>query len=325
MRTLRMYALFLGVALCGALFIAATQDQQNDGTFMHDIIKGETLSLICIDYYGHYSGLMGDAIMKLNPTMKSVNAIYAGQKLRLKEPEQPAAAAAANTPLFEKTVDATQGVVTYVEGKATIIPSSSHAKTALVANTLVYPGDVIETAPRGRVEIIINRESVVRLDENTRLTMQMFRESSKEKGVTSLKVNNGTLWTKMKKFADKVSRFQLELPTAIAGVHGTVYQTAVAADSSSEIKVFDGEVAVSGQSVEGAETAGPYEVPGPHEVSMDEWTQIVQSMQKMKVGKDGKAGEPESFAKNSNDAWEKWNDERDCRIAAMFQEIGNGR
>ena len=94
------------------------------------------------------------------------------------------------------------------------------------------------------MEIIINRETVVRLKEKTELVLDAYRNVASGRGKTKAGFSFGTVWTKMKKFQDKVSRFELELPTAIAGVHGTVYQTAVNADSSAEVKVFSGEVAV---------------------------------------------------------------------------------
>ncbi len=203
-------------------------------------------------------------------------------------------------------------------------PVKTSAKRNLTANTVVEPGDVIETGSDGRVELIINRESVVRMRENSRLVVSALRDNAKKKGETTVRFSLGTVWAKVRKFADKVSRFQMELPTAVAGVHGTVYQGSVARDSSAEVRVYDGEVAVKGKpqppsEVPGAvsEVPGPQEVPGPHEVSMEEWTQIVRSMQRISIDKNGAPSQPESFKKAADD-WEKWNEERDKRIAEMF-------
>lgn len=307
------------VVACALFCLSGTVD--NESLFVHEVKKGETISIVCIDYYGHYSGMIGEAILKLNPGIKNINKILPGQKLKLRKPGFRKKGEEKAATLFEKKVYAVQGVVTYVEGKAVIIPKNSTAAAKLAANTVVYPGDVIRTDSDGRVEIIINREAVVRLDNNTKLTIEKFRESAEAKGATSLQFSAGTLWTKVRKFADRVSRFQLELPTAIAGVHGTTYQTSVEDDSSSEVKVYDGEVAVKNRpSMESEEAAGPHEVEGPHEVSMDEWVQIVRSMQRITVDKNGQPGEPEPFTKDTASTWEKWNEERDLRVSEMFVE-----
>ena len=130
------------------------------------------------------------------------------------------------------------------------------------------------------------------------------------------------------------SRFELELPTAIAGVHGTVYQTTVNSDTSAEVKVYDGEVAVSGKKqkkdedvskvqnvFKPHEITGPQEIAGPKEISLDEWIKIVKAMQTIKIDKNGIPTDPVTFQKNPDDSWEKWNEERDKRIAEMFKEF----
>jgi hypothetical protein len=273
---------------------------------------------------------MAGAIVKENPSVKNINLIFPGQVLKLHNPQYAPPQASQAVPLFEKKVDATQGVVTYVEGDAALTPKGGKGKQKCVANTIVKPGDVIQTAANGRVELIINRETVVRIRENTRLTIDAFRDAGTNDGKTRVGFSLGSVWAKMKKFKDKASRFELDLPTAIAGVHGTVYQASIDRDSSSEVKVYSGEVAVknnpslpSGQdggSVD--EVSGPDEVGGPSEVSLDQWVSIVQDMQKIRIDKKGKPRAVESFTKNESDSWEQWNSERDKRIGEIFEETG---
>jgi hypothetical protein len=318
-----------GVLFCGGVF-AAQRIDPGEQFFQYTVKKGETVSLICIDYYGHYSPKMAVAIVKENPSVKNINLIFPGQVLKLHNPSFAPKQASEATPLFEKKVDATQGVVTYVEGNASIEPKGGKGKQKCVANTIVKPGDVVQTAANGRVELIINRETVVRIRENTRLTVGAFRDAEKNDGKTRMGFSLGSVWAKMRKFKDKVSRFELELPTAIAGVHGTVYQASVGRDSSSEVKVYSGEVAVknnpslpSGQdNGTVGEVSGPDEVGGPSEVSMDQWVSIVHDMQKIRIDKKGKPMPVESFTKNESDSWEQWNGERDKRIEELFEETG---
>jgi hypothetical protein len=339
--TSRHCAISAAIAVSAAIvFFAASPVPTGSSTIVYTIRKGESVSLVCIRCYGHYTAEMGGAVKKMNPAVKDINLVLPGQKLTLPNPEKPPVQAQVKVDtskaavLFEKKVNATQGVVTCVEGKAFVTAKGDTAEKKLMVNTLVYPGDVIETGEPGRVEVIINRESVVRMKENSRLTIEAFRDNAQQKGRTLIGFPLGTVWAKIKKFKDAVSRFDLELPTAVAGVHGTVYQAGVAADSSSEVKVYDGEVAVnsrpalkrSGPVTEGDEVAGPSEVKGPSEVSMEKWTEIVRAMQRISIDKNGRPSSVQKFTWDPGDSWEQWNEERDKNIAEIFAEdADNGK
>ena len=311
------------------VFIAAIMVPEKKPYDTHKVKKGETVSLLCIEKYGYYSKKLGAAVSKDNPSVKDINLIYVGQKIKFRNPVTDTSKAAKKDKdipdVFHKKIDATQGVVTYVEGSAKLTKNGKSASEKLLSNAVVYPGDKIRTGTNSRVELIINRESVVRLKENTELTIEAFRDMKKKEGKTSLNFSLGSVWSKLKKFKDKISRFELELPTAIAGVHGTVYQTTVGSDSSAEVKVYDGEVAVSGKKKKKAaapsglhQINAPHQVPGPHQVSMEEWTRIVRAMQSITIDKNGVPSDPATFKKAPNDSWEKWNEERDKRIAEML-------
>jgi phage tail protein X len=336
--TTRHFTIAAAIAVSAAIvFFAASPVPPDSSTIVHKVRKGESVSLVCIRYYGHYTAAMGSAVKKMNPAVKDINLVLPGQKLTLPHPEKPPADASVQAQvkvdtsktavLFEKKVNATQGVVTCVEGTAFVTAKGGAAKKKLIVNTLVYPGDVIETGKPGRVEIIINRESVVRMKENTRLIIEAFRDNSRQKGSTQVGFTLGTVWAKIKKFKDAVSRFDLELPTAVAGVHGTVYQAGVAADSSAEVKVYDGEVAVKSRrgsdngEVEGAtEVPGPEELKGPREVTAEQWIEILRAMQRIAIDKDGRPSSVQEFTADTGDTWEQWNEERDEQIEEIFEE-----
>lgn len=326
------------VLLIITLSLCFAADNPATGFINHVVIKGESVSLICIDYYGYYSKELGAAFQKDNPLLKDINVIVPGQTLRFRPPRSARAKAAEISPaavsddsLFVKKVAAQQGVVTFVEGTVTLFRKGVNTGGNLAVNTIVTPGDKIKTSANGRVELIINRETVVRLQEKSTMVIEAYRNSGKARGKTKIGFSAGTVWTKMKKFQDKISRFELELPNAVAGVHGTVYQTSVNADSSSEVKVFTGEVSIQGKSGgPGAhrqgrgksvqEIAGPSEVAGPTEVDLETWVRIVKSMQKVVIDKNGNASAARPFSWDTTNAWESWNKERDKRIQEMFEE-----
>lgn len=330
--SMKPYCTGIGIIATG-LFLLVNSQQTHETPISHVIKKGESVSLICLQYYGYYSSQLGIAIKKLNPSINDINIIVAGNTITLVKPvkpqePKPQEKADSTATLFEQKAAITQGVITCVEGSALIISKGSGIKTKLIVNSLVFPDDIIETGAKGRVEIIINRESVIRMRENSRLKFGAYRNAEADKGKTSVNVFIGSLWTKVRKFTDKLSRFELTLPNAIAGVHGTVYETSVRPDSSSEVKVYTGEVSVQNTpaadagtpGTEPQEITGPSEVPGPHEVTMEEWTRIVKAMQKITIGKDGKPSEVTPFKQSPGNSWEQWNQERDKRIAELFSE-----
>ncbi|MFP4163006.1 MAG: FecR domain-containing protein [Chitinispirillaceae bacterium] len=294
------------------------------------VAKGESVSLICLELYGYYSDELGDAFLKDNPQVKDIDVIAAGQKLKFRKPRETEEKTAEKTVqtdvLFVKKVRAVQGVVTLIEGDVSIQKVKDDSAIPLTVNTTVTPGDKIITGTDGKAELIINRESVVRLKENTRMTVEDFRDENRGSKKTRLDCGSGTIWSKVKKFKDKMCRFELSLPTAVAGVHGTVYQVSVDPEDKSEVRVYTGEVAVSDKPSEQSsengvqEESGPSEVQGPTEVSMETWVHVVRSMSKISISKDGKAGETVSFSKNPGNEWEKWNEKRDSRIAHIFSE-----
>lgn len=62
--------------------------------------------------------------------------------------------------------------------------------------------------------------------------------------------------------------------------------------------------------------AGPYPVPGPRTVSMEEWTYIVRALQQIVIRPDGRALKPEGFdlAKDDLIEWVRWNKRIDAGI-----------
>jgi hypothetical protein len=340
-RPLQTVILFI-TFIFSVLIVVAQSQSVKDGYIHHTVKKGESVSLLCIQYYGYYSQELGKALQKDNSTLKNINLIVPGQQLLLKEPaektatiQHPDSPSGANSDsaksdtVFVTRMDLSQGVVTYLEGSSSLKKPGGSKAIPLTVNTALYPGDRVETSSNGRVEILVNRESVIRMKENSILELDSLRNVSKSKGKTRFNFSFGSVWTKVKKFKDSISRFELELPTAVAGVHGTVYQTSVQKDSSSEVSVFDGEVAVSGNAplaqtatkdLTPGEIAGPHEIPGPHEVSMETWTRIVRSMQKIHINKNGNPDSTAAIHEIPRDSWTVWNEERDRRIAEIFSE-----
>ena len=117
-------------------------------------------------------------------------------------------------------------------------------------------------------------------------------------------------------------KLSISTPVAVAAITGTVLRLHVDADSSAELKVYNGEVVLQNApapkkgAVSGAPVPvdGPVQVPGPQQVSVEQWSLIVKSMQAARINKKGQVISTGAFSANDVDEksdWIRWNQERD--------------
>ncbi len=314
--------------------------------------KGDTVSYLSFKTYGKYNAQIARILREENPKVKDINLIYAGQQLNFPSPEAMGEklgkkmgpvpgeettskaktavqeAPGKPSPLSETAVRAAKAVITYVDGQAEVKRAEGSPWEAAKANTILSVNDQVKVMSRSRVELILDNQSVLRLSENSLLTLlQMEEDRSARKESTRTELSLGRLWVRAAKLITPGSRNDVRTPTVIAGVQGTTYQIQVLENRSTKIQVFDGAVnvynpfpkaAIGGekpsQVEKPREVSGPQEVQGPTTVSREEWTQIVlhQYQQITVTGRD--VPRPSSFdpQKERQDEWVKWNQERDA-------------
>jgi hypothetical protein len=209
------------------------------------------------------------------------------------------------------------GTVTFVAGEAT--RTSGGKPERLAAGTLVYAGDVLETRRRTRLEVKLADQSLLRLGPLSRAVVQSASfGASVEDRTVSAKLLVGQVWANVAKAVGGQARFEVRTENAVAGVRGTTFRVDAAKDRSVVVKVYNGTVAVAAGAIPRPEHAtGKAErrqVPGPEEVSREQWERIVTSMMAVRVSADGVATEPEAFAlaDAGGDEWEEWNRGRDA-------------
>ena len=189
---------------------------------------------------------------------------------------------------------------------------------------VLQEGDELQTKDGVRVEMVSRSGYVVRLNENSHFKVKALK-SDKQGVVSKVKLWLGKSWFKVKKVAKARSRFEVETPSAVAGVYGTTYRINVADDKSTSVRVYDGQVKVSPPAApliapvevfDGGphEVSGPEEVPGPEEVTKDEWFTILGAMQEVNISSDGNKQDESEFdeQEDEQDEWVRWNKERDA-------------
>lgn len=211
--------------------------------------------------------------------------------------------------------------ITFYTGEVkTQPPKKDDWKKAIFQQSLAN-GEKIKTWDQSRAEIGFSDGSIIRIDGNSSLDIVDAKKDKAGQQVEA-KVWSGKVWANVNKMSKK-SKFELESPTAVAAVRGTVYRMAVSPDRTTRIAVYSGAVAVKPhpdffmeQKAKAGgrpgEIEGPAEIAGPTEVTLEQWIQIVKVHQEITINPDGSYGivqfNPELDAQ---DDWVRWNQERD--------------
>lgn len=281
--------------------------------------RGDTASYLAIRYYGYFNDSLFSALKQANAHIADLNLIRAGDTLFF-----PARAAATPAPELLRSA-AANAVLTFAEGTVRYRRGSATAFAPAPTNLILQPHDELETGSDGRAELVLDNRSVMRLAENSRLKITALQRATPARSnahsyQASFDLSIGSLWTRVTLFLDKPPKIEVKLPTAIAGVQGTVYRAVVAADSATSVRVYEGRVRVQAGSASAApqRIGPPQQIPGPRQVPVETWIKMVQAYQELVIAKNGKPGEPRPFQDRGEDLlWVRWNQERDRDLEAL--------
>ncbi len=221
-----------------------------------------------------------------------------------------------------------EATVTMLQGTARIFGDDAKAGRVLKKGDRLKKNHEVKVAEKSRLEIRFPDGTVMRFAAKTHVKMNelAFNRKTESKNV-KVALSIGKLWANVKKLTTSDSAVEVKTSNAVAGVRGTVYRVNVEEDKSALVKVYDGSVYVANPPRDAAapadtsmaphEVAGPHEVPPPyHEVSREEWTEIVKAMQQISISPQGVPSKPQDFdPKADADDWVKWNQERDKAVA----------
>jgi hypothetical protein len=133
------------------------------------------------------------------------------------------------------------GSVTAVEGQAETMRAGGAEWTPLATGAPVFVGDQLRTSPDGKVKLLFNDESVLTLGPGSNLTITE-QVAGAAAPVSRFGLLLGTVRAVVtERYQAPGARFELETPTAVAGVHGTGFIATYdgAADESVFVGLFD--------------------------------------------------------------------------------------
>jgi hypothetical protein len=205
--------------------------------------------------------------------------------------------------------------VSALEGKAQRLRATG-ARTELRIGGSLDQGDTVETQDASRLEIRFSDGSVLRLGPKSKLQLaEAHFAGGPARRKLDARLFFGRLWAKVTSVIQGDQKFQVETENAVAGVRGTTFRVDANADKSVLVRVYDGTVAV-GKGAPASARPGEerHEVPGPQEVTREEWEKLVGRQMQILIAADGTPGEPEPFSPDvdKDDAFARWNLERDA-------------
>lgn len=133
------------------------------------------------------------------------------------------------------------GYISSVRGKSKVV-RLDQSKNA-VLKMVVYEGDTIITSAGSTLEITTKKEDIIKVNENTRLTVSKNVVKNRSGNSLGLSLGTGSIACKVKKLSTE-SSFEIYTPTAVAGVRGTDFAVAAGIDGSAQVSVSEGMVNV---------------------------------------------------------------------------------
>jgi len=205
--------------------------------------------------------------------------------------------------------------VSALEGRAQRSRAAG-ARSELRVGTSVSQGDTVETQDASRIEIRFSDGSVLRLGPKSKLQLAEVHFGARPIGrKLNARLFFGRLWAKVTSVIQGDQKFEVETENAVAGVRGTTFRMDANADKSVLVRVYDGTVAVGKNEPAAPRPGGERrEVPGPQEVTREEWEKLVGRQMQIFIAADGTPGEPEEFSPDvdKDDAFARWNQQRDA-------------
>ncbi|GAB4338989.1 MAG: hypothetical protein Kow0037_23480 [Calditrichia bacterium] len=219
------------------------------------------------------------------------------------------------------------GKITFPLNRVFVLRAGTDRLMTAHFNMDVFPGDKIETKKESRCEITLKNGSVVRIDENSIYTLEQVKIKDEHiKAESSLSL--GKLWATIRKLVSSDDYVKVKSPSAVIAVRGTIYRVNVAPDSTTQVRVYEGAVAVN-PALASAPAAqpetrpnwppkdveGPQDVQGPRDVSVEEWLEIVKAQQQIVVRKDGSYQKSDfNMEDDAQSDWVQWNLKRDAAL-----------
>ena len=112
----------------------------------------------------------------------------------------------------------------------------------------VLAGTTVQTGPAGTLTLNWIDGTRIRVGSNTIMTVLKCQINRTTQVETSLfKLDAGEILVRVRKLLSGQSKFEIQTPTATAGVRGTIFSVRVGSNGQTEVEVLEGQVMVDAQ------------------------------------------------------------------------------
>jgi len=155
-----------------------------------------------------------------------------------------------------------KATISLAMGTVTILRDGVPGAIKAAVNTQLLPDDMVVTGPASRMNIVIENSGVIQIGANSKVVMSTLLKKSDGTADQKVLVKAGRVILGLKKL-QKDSVFDVETPTAVAGVRGTSFMVNVSEEEDNafpyfvklddqkrvktEVAVLAGAVEISGQ------------------------------------------------------------------------------
>jgi len=137
--------------------------------------------------------------------------------------------------------------VDQVSGHARYWRQSNPQRKPVAEGTLLSVGDTLETDRDGLVGLRWADGTRIKVGPDTTLVLRHSRADTLRKTEqTRVRLNWGQVWLRVRRIIRAGSKFEVETPTVVAAVRGTVFSVAVDRQGNTRISVLEGKVSLDG-------------------------------------------------------------------------------
>jgi hypothetical protein len=130
--------------------------------------------------------------------------------------------------------------VSQVKGDVTVVAKGQTAALQPKENQKIKEGDVVRTGADGSVLLTWVDGTKVQVTPGSQLEVRKL--PTKDRDVSLFNLKGGEVWARVSKRLRRDSRFDVEMPNAVAGVRGTVFSVAVKPGGPARISILEGAV-----------------------------------------------------------------------------------
>lgn len=206
-----------------------------------------------------------------------------------------------------------RAIITKTEGSVLVQASGQPFSLPAKKGAELTKGDRITTGSDGRVEIRFDDGSISRISPDSRVEIEsLYRDTIGDGDNTFLNVGWGKAWYRIPDISQRNSRFEVNTPSAVAGVRGTAFAVDAYSDNDTVVRVYAGAVGVRPKQTSAA--------PGGIGDSSMAQEVLVNPHQQTRVSVDAPPPAAEPVDVMTVDDWEKDNLVEDVPVAYVVVE-----